>query len=79
MQNSEPGYPIVKCPHHKKQEPGYMICRHVLTDGESPEKVKFPTSTELGLIVCSRSEHSKEDFSLICAECAKEKGFIKLN
>lgn len=69
-------YPKIKCAIHDRAAPAYTVCRCIVEDGEPPAGVIQPTATTVGVIVCARNPHPKENWLLICADCAREKGYI---
>lgn len=79
MSERSPNYPNVKCTTHDSEAPGYAICRCIVERGQLVAKVGPPTAEELGVIVCARNPHSKNEWLLICAECAAERGFTTRN
>lgn len=71
-------YPNVRCkePAHA-DEPGYIVCTHVQA-GATVAHVMRATKQEMGEVLCSRFEHTAEDFILACATCCRRKGWIPI-
>jgi|GEM_PF-2719014 len=72
-----PEYPYVECgkPGHPL-EPGYAVCIHVLSGAEAVE-VEPASPEALGRIQCGECPaETVDDFVLVCATCARERGWI---
>ena len=70
-------FPLVACDTHES-EPGYVVCRHVI-DGAAVDEVIAATDADLGQVLCEKdhSEASVDDAVVVCASCARERGFLK--
>ena len=71
-------YPLVTCdrPGHQPELPGYIICQHV-KDGQPVDEVVPATPDDLGQVLCKDGDHHSADGAiLVCAYCAKEKGWL---
>lgn len=73
-------YPMVECANHKA-EPGYVVCSHVFYDEKLPAQVILATSEQLGQILCEK-DHTADDADdarLVCAGCARSRGWLQNN
>lgn len=67
----------VRCAKHGPPKPGYAVCVHVAC-GAKIGIVIPPTPKGLGQILCSDGAHkSVDDAKLVCAGCARDKGWIE--
>lgn len=77
--NPKPGglYPIVCCETHA-DEPGYVVCDGVAVLGKAVAEIIPATSMTIGQILCADGKHENaDDTLLVCAGCARAKGWIK--
>lgn len=72
-------FPNVECdqPGHSPNVPGYAVCVHIADGGEPVDEIVPASETDLGQILCKDGDHTSGDSGrLICAYCAKEKGWL---
>jgi len=70
-------YPNVRCGKHGPPAPGYAVCVHVAC-GAKIGIVVPPSPKSLGQILCGDGAHkSVDDAKLVCAICAREKGWVE--
>ena len=69
---SEPTYPNVRCAHGAHpDEPGYVICRHIVLEGAEPASIELATREHLGVVLCATPPHFGRDLMVVCAACAR--------
>lgn len=72
MKRPEPTYPNVRCAHGHPDEPGYVVCRHIVFAGENPVHIVLATPTACGEILCgAHHAGTSDEFVAVCAACAR--------
>jgi hypothetical protein len=78
-------YPMVICSDHPRlEEPGYLVCVHVISGKEVVGYLERATGKELGVVCCKACwiSHNNdepfiiENFILSCAAGLREKGLL---
>jgi hypothetical protein len=72
-------YPNVVCDRHHKEEPGYIVCNHVMLQKAKVANSIPATSASVGFIFCglgNAEAHPIEEMNLCCASCARQQGWI---
>jgi hypothetical protein len=78
-------YPNVRCDDHPGlEEPGYMVCVHVISGGEGVGYLERATNETLGVVCCKACWVSRDNgndfidtnFVLSCAAGMREKGYL---
>ena len=72
----KPVYPNVRCGAGHPDEPGYVVCCHVLKDGDAIAGWSNPSSEKLGTLLCGRG-HQLGEILLVCATCVRAKGLLE--
>jgi len=74
----KPVFPNVRCGVGHPDEPGYVICTHVI-QGEKAKVVHPPMIDRLGEVLCSEErKHLRSELKLCCATCARFRKFINV-
>jgi hypothetical protein len=73
------GYPFVRCDQdgHRPLLPGFVICLHIKDGGQPVDRIIPSSDGDLGQILCKDGLHETAvDGALICAYCAKARGWL---